>query len=175
MLRLMLLRHAKSDWPRSGGRDHERPLNARGREAAPLVGRYMTAHDLLPQHAIVSTAARTRETWSLVQQTLRARPTTEFDSRIYEASPHVILDAIMRSATPARQLIVVGHNPGLQSLALALVGAGECEARARLFEKFPTGGLAVIDFDAAAWSDIRPGTGRLVCFVTPQALADADK
>ena len=175
MLRLMLLRHAKSDGTLPGTRDHDRPLNARGREAAPLVGRYMTAHELLPQHAIVSTAARTRETWSLVLQALRVRPKTEFDNRIYEASPHAILDVITQTPAPVQRLIVVGHNPGLQSLALALAGAGEREARERLFEKFPTGGLAVIDFNARAWSEIRPGTGRLTRFVTPRALAAADK
>lgn len=173
MRRLMLLRHAKSDWSSAGQRDHERELAPRGRKAAPLMGRYMAEHDMIPDHAIVSTAARTRETWRLVAQMLPRKPSTDFEDRIYEASPHDILSAIARAPASAQSLIVVGHNPGFHDTANLLVDSGDKRMRSTLSEKFPTAALAVIDLDIDGWAAIRPGAGRLERFVTPRAIGDA--
>lgn len=173
MRRLMLLRHAKSDWSEPGQRDHERDLAPRGRKAAPEIGKYMARHGLLPDCAIVSTARRTRETWKLVGKTLSSDPPAAFDDRIYEASPGDILSVIQDAPHDAANLLVIGHNPGLQALALTLIGSGDVKTRALLAEKFPTAGLAVIDFPLDDWSRLRPGAGRLERFVTPRALMAA--
>jgi len=170
MRRLMLLRHAKSDWSLPGQSDHDRGLAARGRNAAPLIGHYMAEHDLVPDHAIVSTARRTRETWRLVAGMLPRRPATEFEDRIYEASPSNILAAIAGAPAAAHTLVVVGHNPGFHDTANLLIRGGDKRARKALSEKFPTGALAVIDLDIEDWGDIRPGSGRLDSFVTPRAI-----
>jgi phosphohistidine phosphatase len=170
MRRLMLLRHAKSDWSRPGHSDHERELAARGRKAAPLMGRYMAEHAMIPDHAIVSTATRTRETWQLVADMLPKIPPVEFEDRIYEASPRDILAAIADAPAAARSLLVVGHNPGFQDTANLLVESGDKRLRKSLAEKFPTSALAVIDLDIDSWSEIRPGSGRLEAFVTPRAV-----
>jgi phosphohistidine phosphatase len=173
MRRLMLLRHAKSDWSEPGQRDHERDLAPRGREAAPRMGKFMARHGLLPDRAIVSTARRTRETWKLVGKALSDDTPASFDDRIYEASPDAILAVIQDSPRNAASLLVVGHNPGLHALAMTLIGSGDVETRGLLAEKFPTTGLAVIDFPLDDWRKLHPGAGRLERFVTPRGLTAA--
>jgi phosphohistidine phosphatase len=170
MRRLMLLRHAKSDWSRPGQSDHERNLAERGRKAAPLMGRYMVEHELIPDHAIVSTATRTRETWRLVANSFQRRPPADFEDCIYEASPRDILRAIADAPPSARSLLVVGHNPGFHDTANLLVESGDNRIRKALSEKFPTGALAVIDLDIEDWAAIRPGRGRLESFITPRSI-----
>ncbi len=174
MRRLMLLRHAKSDWSAAGRPDRERVLSPRGERTAPLMGRYLAEQDLVPQHAIVSVAERTRQTWQFLGNTVTATPGVTFDERIYEAAPVDILAAIADTPAAAETLLVVGHNPGLQSLALALAGSGSGKARRSLAEKFPTAGLAVIDFDLPDWKSLSPGSGRLERFVTPRSLGGDD-
>ena len=170
MRRLMLLRHAKSDWSSPGQSDHARELAPRGRKAAPLMGRYMAEHAMIPDHAIVSTAARTRETWDLVADMFPRKPPADFEDRIYEASPRDILTAIAAAPASAQSLLVVGHNPGFHETANLLVDSGDKRMRRVLSEKFPTAGLAVIDLDIPDWATIRPGSGRLERFVTPRAI-----
>jgi phosphohistidine phosphatase len=169
MLRLMLLRHAKSDWSVAGQRDADRALNGRGRRAASRIGRFLADNGLGPDAAVVSTARRARETWDLVAREIDG-PVPRFDPRLYEASPDAILAVIRETPVSARALLVVGHNPGLQQLALALIGAGKREDRLRIAEKFPTAGLAVIDFDVPDWQAVVPGSGRLNRFVAPRSL-----
>lgn len=166
----MLFRHAKSDWSRSGLPDRERPLNKRGRETAPLMAAHIAAHDLVPQRAIVSSAVRTRDTWKLMTPSFRRKPETVFEPRIYEASPRAILSVIKETPPEIKSLMVVGHNPGLQSLAMALVGSGDAALRDELAAKFPTAALAVIDFIAESWSALRAGSGSLEHFVNPRSL-----
>jgi phosphohistidine phosphatase len=171
MLRLMLLRHAKSDWSRPGMPDRDRPLNARGREAAPRMAAHISSRDLVPQRALVSVAVRTQETWKLITPFFPRKPETIFERRLYEATPHVILSMIKETPESISSLLVLGHNPGLQTLALALIGSGDRQARDDLAGKFPTTGLAVIDFITGPWSALRPGTGKLDRFVTPRGLS----
>jgi phosphohistidine phosphatase len=167
MRRLMLLRHAKAG-PASA-QDIDRPLAARGREAARLMGAYLKDEQLFPDLALVSSSTRTRETWDLVQPHL-GDVEERFESRIYEAPPERLL-TILREVEPAtRGLLMIGHNPGFQDLARLLVGHGDRYAFARMIEKFPTAALCVLDFDAEAWAEIRPGSARLDRFVTPKSL-----
>jgi len=134
------------------------------------MGRYLAEHDLVPHHAIVSTSERTRQTWQLLGEAVTERPSVAFDERIYEAAPADILAAIADAPKSASTLLVVGHNPGLQSLALMLAGSGSGKARKALLEKYPTGALAVIDFALPDWRALSPGSGRLERFITPRAI-----
>ncbi len=170
-MRLMLLRHAKSDWNR-GLADHERPLNERGRKAAPKVGAYMARRDLVPDLIVASTATRVRETLDLVLDAFKQRPRVVYDARIYEAEPEALLAVIHEAPREAHALLLVGHNTGLGELALELVAAGKTEARARLADKFPTAALAVIDVTIDDWTKLRPQSGRLDRFVVPRPLKD---
>ncbi|MCJ2121305.1 SixA phosphatase family protein [Methylobacterium sp. J-077] len=168
MRRLILLRHAKSDRP-AGVADHERPLNDRGRRAAPAVGAHLAEAGFRPDLALVSTATRTRETWEAVAAALGA-PEARFHREIYEAPAERILGVIRGAPDAAETVIVVGHNPGLGDLAATLAGEGARKELARLATEFPTAAYAVIAFDAASWSTVVPGQGRLERFVRPRDI-----
>src|SRR5262245_20468288 len=142
MRRLLLLRHAKAERLQSGGRDHDRILAKRGRDDSAAIGAYLVRHKLVPDHALVSTSARTRETWGLVAKSFAKPPPVEFEGSIYEAAPEAILKAIRATEASVKTLLVVGHNPGMQQLAALLVASGDVEARQRLLEEFPTSAFA---------------------------------
>jgi phosphohistidine phosphatase len=173
MRRLLLLRHAKAERLQSGGRDHDRILAKRGRDDAAAVGGYLVRHKLIPDQALVSTSARTRETWALVAKAFAKALPVEFEGSIYEASPEAILKAIRTTAPAARTLVVVGHNPGMQQLAGMLIASGDVEARQRLLEEFPTAAIAMISFAVQDWESLHANGGRLEHFVTPQTLEAA--
>ncbi|MBS7546075.1 SixA phosphatase family protein [Ancylobacter oerskovii] len=167
MLRLMLFRHTKSDWP-AGVADRERPLAARGRKAAPIMGNYMVSTGLTPSQVLVSPARRTLETWAAASDSWASPPPTTYEEAIYEAASEMLLDVIRRRGTDS-PLMLVGHNPGLESLTARLVVSAE---RVRLPVKFPTGGLAVIDLPGESWAAVSPGTGTLERFVTPRGVEE---
>ena len=173
MRRLLLLRHAKAERLQSGGRDHDRILTKRGRDDAASVGAYLVRHKLVPDQALVSTSARTRETWGLVAKAFAQSPPAEFESSIYEAAPEAILKAVRATEQTARTLLVVGHNPGMQQLAGLLIASGDIEARQRLLEDYPTAAVATISFAADSWDGLHANGGRLEHFVTPQTLEAA--
>jgi phosphohistidine phosphatase len=173
MRRLMLLRHAKSDWARPGLRDHDRPLNARGRESAPKMGAYMVRHALVPDLIVASTARRVGETLDLLLPAFKAPPKVVSEPRVYEAGANALMELVKESPRAAHSLLLVGHNPGLAEFAAMLIASGDVEARQRLIEKFPTAGLAVIDFALDDWAKVHPRGGRLDRFVVPRALETA--
>ncbi|ANK74171.1 histidine phosphatase family protein [Ensifer sp. ENS07] len=167
--RLLLLRHAKSAWP-DGVADINRPLGERGRKAAPLMGGYMARHALVPDLALVSTAKRAQETWTLVAAALPPGITVENTRAIYEVEAAQIL-SVLRATDPAiRTLLIVGHNPGMEDLAHELVGSGDADLRMRMADKFPTAALAVLEFEATGWRELLSGGARLARFVTPRSL-----
>lgn len=167
--RLILLRHAKSAWP-EGVTDKERPLATRGSKAASLMGEYMVREGLIPDLALVSTARRTQETWALVRKKLPDRVEVHDLDALYEASTTTILEVLAGVEPGFRSVLIIGHNPGIGQLALVLSASGEAHALANMMEKYPTAGLAVIDFDATNWQSIGEGSGRLERFVTPRSL-----
>lgn len=174
MRRLILLRHAKSDWSKAGQADHDRALNARGRKTAPRMGAYLAEQSLVPDLVIASTAVRVRDTLDLVLAALGRSPKVTLDHRLYEADAEDILAVLHESKADAHTLLVVGHNPGLSDLAELLIASGSDEAQRAMLEKFPTAGLAVIDFTVDDWRSLAPGGGRLDRFVTPRSLGTPD-
>jgi phosphohistidine phosphatase len=170
MKRLYLLRHAKSDWADPDRVDADRPLSPRGRRAAPTLGRYMRREGLIPALVLASTARRTEETWDLLSETLKSEVPLEASHKLYLASPARLLKTIRGVDDAIPSVVIVGHNPGLQALALELAGSGEASARTRLVTKYPTGGLAVVDFAVDHWADVVAGGGVLERFVVPRDL-----
>lgn len=171
MRRLMLLRHAKSNWP-DGVADRDRPLAMRGREAAPVMGRYLADELLLPDLALISPARRTLETWALVEPMLPEKPPSHVEPRIYEAKAQRLLDVAKEVEPEVKTVLLIGHNPGLEELAALLAGHGDRYASARMSQKYPTCGLAVLDFAIEDWRDLAPRSGRLDRFVTPASLGE---
>lgn len=143
MKELLVLRHAKSDHSNPGLRDHERPLNARGRKAAPRVGNLLVAADLRPDLLLCSTAVRAMETAALVAEAAELHMKTEFVDELYLASAHTILDTVTTRGGDAQRVLTVGHNPGMEDV-LDLLGLGMLE--------MPTAALAHIRFDVEDWS-----------------------
>jgi phosphohistidine phosphatase len=172
--RLLLLRHAKA--VRETRDDIERGLEPRGEKDSARMGRFLREDVYVPNLVLCSTSERTRQTLTLILPELGAVPRVEYLAELYHAEPEVILSAVRRAPNAVASLMVVGHNPGLEQLALMLASVPlEKKLRKRyetMDEKFPTCGLAVIDFDVDKWSDIAPGAGELDAFVRPKDLED---
>ncbi len=170
MKRLYLLRHAKSDWADAGLADSERPLNPRGRKAARAMGRYMRREGLQPALVLCSTARRTRQTWDILAKDLKDEVRVEYAEALYLADPGQMLRRLgeVPDATPS--LLLIGHNPGLQALALKLAVAGDKTARRRMATKYPTSALAVFDIDVGGWDKLASGTAVLERFIAPRDI-----
>ncbi len=171
MKRLSLLRHAKSSWGDPRQRDFDRPLNARGREAAPIMGAYMGKSDLVPDVIMCSTAARTRETLTLLLSRLRAEPIVEFRDDFYLAEPSVMMTAVRQADPRASHVLIIAHNPGLEMLAMRLTDPEQSDiaALARIAEKYPTAALASFA-GPDTWADFGKCAAALDLFVTPKSL-----
>jgi phosphohistidine phosphatase len=170
MLTLSLLRHAKSSWDGSARKDFDRPLAERGQAAAPRMGAYMAEHGLIPELILCSPAVRARQTLDLVLPHLTGGPTVEYEDSFYLAAPSILIARIRTIAAKVRHVMVVGHDPGMQGLAVELAGDGDPELLQALARKFPTGGLAVITFKVRDWSKVVPAKGHLQHFMTPKRL-----
>jgi phosphohistidine phosphatase len=172
MLTLLLLRHAKSSWDDPELDDFDRPLAKRGTRAASAIGSFLADTGLKPGLVLCSAAVRTRATLALMLFELDDPPPEVVTSEsLYLAGADAVLAELRRAGGETPTVMVVGHNPGLHALALSLSGDGDRKALADLAMKFPTGALAVITFDCASWSEIKPAGGRLERFITPRGLA----
>ena len=172
MKTLYLLRHAKS--VAGSGDDHGRTLAKRGVAACESIGRHFSEKKILPELILCSTAARARETLNGIAAAAgwaAETPPAEITRHLYMASGGEILTIIRTTNDERGSLMLVGHNPGTEEIARALVGGGEPEALAAFAGKYATGALATIVFDAARWSEVGPGMGRLTEFVKPRSLA----
>lgn len=174
MKRLLLLRHAKAERDSDEG-DHGRKLNARGRDDAARMGAHLHVKGWAPDCVLSSTSARTVETWQLLSAELPKAPEPEFLEALYLASWKAMLNVIRHQADDAaKTLLVIGHNPGLEELALALARKPDTdEARAALSDmrdKYPTCGLSVFDCDIAHWRELSPGANALRAFVKVKEL-----
>ncbi|MFJ7071176.1 SixA phosphatase family protein [Streptomyces sp. NPDC098781] len=158
--RLVVLRHAKSAWP-DGVADHERPLAPRGRRDAPVAGRMIADADCLPNLAVCSTAVRTRQTWELAAAQWGTPPPVRHDPRVYAADVPDLLEVAREASDEVGTLLLVGHNPGLEELVLALAGDGLDDTLDEVRTKFPTSAVAVLAWRGPTWRDLAPGTALL--------------
>jgi phosphohistidine phosphatase len=166
--RLMLLRHAKSDWPDVP--DHDRPLAKRGKKDAPVVGRWLHDHGYLPGVVVCSTARRARQTWELLAPELDGSPSVRFEPRAYAASPMTLLYLARELPGRCRAALLIGHNPGIEDLANSLAApAGEAAGPRSPGLRFPTAAVAVFEF-AGDWPSLAPGRATLLDCTTPADL-----
>jgi phosphohistidine phosphatase len=157
---LVLVRHAKSAWPDDVA-DHDRPLAKRGRRDAPAVGRWLQEHAVLSQVALVSSARRAVETADLISAELEPAPRQIVADEAYGASSAELLELVRTLPAEPDVALLVGHNPGIESLAALLA-----ESASGLGE-FRTSAVAVLEFDDD-WDSVEPGTGRLMAFAVPR-------
>jgi phosphohistidine phosphatase len=177
MRRLMLLRHAKTENDAPTGRDQDRRLDNRGRQDAAEIGGWIGRHPPFPELVLVSYAIRAHQTWEIAWEAMKGlapEPQVELTPELYGADPAELLEVIRDASDPDPQrLMLVGHNPGIHELALALTGSGDPTGRNALAHNLPTSGLAVFDFAIDDWSEVAFRRGRLVLFVSPKLLKQA--
>ncbi len=172
MRRLMLLRHAKAV-PQGEMADEERPLAERGHTDMAAIAAFVASKRLVPDLALISPAVRTRETWSLLLPAFPKPPIHRLEPRLYAAAADRILYLVQELGAEAGNLLLVGHNPGLEDFARLLTGSGETDALIRFGGSMPTASLAVIEL-SGDWSRLEPRSGRLEIFVTPKSLGARD-
>ena len=169
MLSLILWRHAKSSWNDTSVADHDRPLNARGRAAAPLMARHLADKGLLPKRILCSSSLRTRETLMALLPHLRGNADIRLERDIYEADARSLFALIRAQPDGKGPLMVVGHNPTMDDLTRALITPAFLTG-SEIAAGFPTGAVAVIGFGAESWADVQPETGTLEMFARPRDL-----
>ncbi|MDZ5649705.1 histidine phosphatase family protein [Nitrospirillum sp. BR 11828] len=174
MKTLFLLRHMKSSWDDDSVPDHERPLSARGERALATMAdyfRHRKGGTPRPDLILCSTAVRTRATLAGLLPLWREPPPLCVDRAFYMASAPALADRLRALPDPTATVLLIGHNPGLEELALSLAGAEADPAlRTRIMEKYPTGGLARLEFALDRWADLAPGRGHLAEFATPRGV-----
>lgn len=166
-LRLILTRHAKSEWDDPFEDDRARPLNDRGRAAAQAIGAWLAAEGYVPDSVLCSDARRTTETWALVSKAFSEAPAVSYSNRLYHASAKTLLE-ILQGAS-GNTVMIIGHNPGIADFAAALVDHRPGHPR---FTDYPTCATTIIDFEANDWSQVHPGLGSVVAFTVPRDLID---
>lgn len=166
MKRLILVRHAKSSWSNSDLSDKERPLNERGLEAAPKVGRWIAEKGLQPNQVLCSTATRCRQTWDAISAELDPVSDVRFEDLLYLASDQEMLDALR--AADGDVVLMIGHMPGIGNLANEL--RQDPPPLHGLFKKYPTGAATVLEFNLDDWAHAQFGNGIYVDYVTPRDL-----
>lgn len=173
MKRLILLRHGASDWPESGRDDTDRQLTTVGRAECLQVAHWLGEHDMVPDHALVSSARRTRQSWELVRDNLRRAPTFEVHDSLYLATPGTLLSCIGTLPDSVATALVVAHNPGVEELARMLAGPAPDDAAIRnLMLGYPAAGLALFTVETDAWDQVSVSATRLTAFVRPDRQID---
>jgi len=169
MKSLTLLRHAKSGWDDAVSRDFDRPLNPRGRRAARTVGIEMKAQGLAFDLVLASPARRVIETLDEVGEAYGPLP-PQYDRRLYLASVATLLEIVRATPDSVERLLLVGHNSGLEELALCLSRRDEAGLRREVEVKYPTGTVAEIGLPVEHWVEVREGMGRIERFIRPRDL-----
>jgi phosphohistidine phosphatase len=166
--RLVLVRHAKSSWAHPELADHDRPLNARGRSAAAVVGDHLRQANVRPDLVVCSSATRARQTLEL----LRFAPDTPvlIEDGLYGATAGELLARIHAVPKAVESLALIAHNPGIEDLARMLASTERALAAA---EKFPTAAVAEFRIPIERWQDLTPGRARLESWVVPRDVKPA--
>jgi phosphohistidine phosphatase len=166
MRTVFLLRHAKSDWSDPTLADIDRPLAPRGERAAKKIAGYVRRKRIQPALILCSPSVRTRRTLEAIEPSLGRNCIVEFVPALYAASRQELLRQLQALPDSVASVMLIGHNPGLQELALALASRGA--DLPRLEEKLPTGALATLVADCQSWTALKPGDAELVDYAVPR-------
>ena len=164
-LRLILIRHAKSNWDDPFSDDHARVLNTRGLASATAIGQWMADNGYQPDEILCSDARRTAQTADLIIAALPKPPKLRLMHALYHAAPDTLMDTIHRETVTTVALI--GHNPGIGMLANMLVADAPDHTR---FSGYPTCATTVIDFDITNWTAMQRHSGTCTDFIVPRDL-----
>ena len=168
MRTVILLRHGKSSWSDSTVADIDRPLAPRGERASRSIAKYIRRKRIRPALVLCSPSLRTRQTLDAIEPSLGKRCAVEVVPQLYAASEQELLERLQALPESVSSVMLIGHNPGLQNLALVLASRGA--DLPQLEEKFPTGVLATLVVHSQRWAALRPGDAELVDYVVPRQL-----
>lgn len=173
MKTMLWMRHGKSDWDASYGRDHDRPLAKRGVKAAKAMGTALARADLAPHFVLSSTAVRARTTAELAMAAVADElgswsVPTRHEGDLYGGGLSSILEHVQRvpddaDGRPVERLLITGHEPTWSSLVSQLIGGGDV--------RMVTAAVACVQCHVDRWQDVRPGRCELVFFLPPKVLA----
>jgi phosphohistidine phosphatase len=170
---LHLLRHAKSSW-KDDVSDRERTLTRRGREAARRVGRHFPAAVGELDLVLCSSARRTRETLDLVLAEFAVRPRSLVEDELYTANQEGVMDRLRRLQEGYRNVLLIGHNPGLHELAVALADTRSPRFSALASGKFPTAARASLRIPEQ-WAVLGRSRYELIDYVTVDSLPEGER
>ena len=163
-MRLLLIRHAKSDWADPGLPDHDRPLNPRGARDAPAMGAWIADRGLSPALVLCSTSIRTRLTLGLMQPLWPEAPRVTYLRDLFDVDdPEGVLAILREHGEGAESLAMVGHSPGIGALAGMLAHEAPDHPR---WDDFPTCAVAAISFEGP----MEPGQGTVTAYAVPSDL-----
>lgn len=170
MRKLTLLRHAKSSWSDRANADIDRPLTSRGRRGALKIGTYIEQNKIFPDLILCSPSRRTRETLAQIDPFLPDGTEVKVEPSIYSGgNGSGLISYLKSSAIEEVHVMIIGHNPTMQQMALDLAERTPDNGYHLIEKKYPTGALTQIRFDIDDWRDLG-GRGQLVHFVTPKML-----
>ncbi|MEM6489055.1 MAG: histidine phosphatase family protein [Pseudomonadota bacterium] len=167
---LILLRHAKSSWADPELGDHDRPLNKRGKAAAPAMGTWLSQAGYRPDRVLVSSSRRTRQTVDRMRETMPDLPAAEVEPRLYHAEPDMMFDILSRQPDAAQTVLLVGHQPGLSAFARRLVNGQVRPHCVQAFQHFPTAAAAVMLLPIFQWGALSPGSAEFIDFAVPREV-----
>lgn len=160
MLRLYIMRHAKSSWAVPGARDFDRELNDRGLADLKKISKIIKDNPITPDKILCSSAIRTRQTLEAITHGFSNEPDITYTERLYSSGLSEYIEMI-NGVTDAKSLMIIGHNPMCGSLATSLPGSGVEEELEKIAYKYPTGAISIIDFEVDSWSKVVKGAGIL--------------
>lgn len=166
MKKLLLMRHAKSDWQESGLKDFDRPLNDRGKKDAPRMGKFLQQIDNLPGMILASSAKRVQETIEGMTSKWEHRPEIVYVDELYSGSYRGYIEIIQTKSKPIDHLMIVGHNPTIEETAAAICSG----SNAHNVFVFPTAAIACFEISVHSWSRLKRGGGDLKWFMIPKLL-----
>jgi phosphohistidine phosphatase len=165
-MRLYILRHAKSELAAPGMKDFDRGLGKRGADQLRQLVPVMRERNYLPKQVYSSPALRTRLTMHGIILAYGIPPKIDYVDKLYSGDTLSYVDCVRRHPV-AEDIMIIGHNPMCAELAVQLVADGKTDALQVISQRFPTGALAVIDFDLPGWNEIGVKSGYLADFFLP--------
>lgn len=170
MKNLYLMRHGEAGWGNPSDGDFARPLEARGERAAQLMGRHMASSNMDIDLILCSAATRARQTLTHFLEGYAGNLENRIEETLYLAPPQTIINHLRAVPDMINSVLIIGHNPGFQSLSLFLASENSGEDRRRIQYQFATGGLAAFTYDRASWRSIEGDAFSLTGYYTPNSL-----
>tara|TARA_Y100000590_G_scaffold220753_1_gene249830 strand:- start:1392 stop:1904 length:513 start_codon:yes stop_codon:yes gene_type:complete len=170
MKTIFLLRHAKSSWDNTKLEDFDRPLATRGIKSCKKIGKFFKKKKLVPDIVYCSTAVRAKQTWDLINRIVEKKKNIIYEDQLYMANSSIFMNFVKKTNDNFKTLMIVSHNPGIENFAIELIKNKESDFYKDINLKYPTGGIAIINFKLKHWSKMNYETGDIYEFIKPREL-----